>query len=203
MKQTNFFFALLMMVLMALPATALAQDYDDIYVIDETAPIPANETSREKKDRIKRDQQIVDSVFHLKAARAVEDGYFVLQATQVRGSYGSYEMGLNNNTNFMLMQGDKGIFQVAFNNMDSGANGLGGITLHGRISNKNVKTDKKGNTIVTYTMIGRSMNTSVTITIFNGSDQAVADVFPNLGRGNISLRGRLVPYRNDNININP
>ena len=66
-----------------------------------------------------------------------------------------------------------------------------------------IKDDKKGNTIMTYSMIGRNMNASVSITIYSGSDQAVADIYPTLGYGRISLRGRLVPYRNDNISINP
>ncbi len=203
MKTFNLILSLIFVTLLSVPATTMAQVHDDIYVIDETAPIPSNETKKERKERIKKGHEIVDSIFHLKALNAIEDGYFVLQATEVRNSYGHYEMGLNDNTNFMLMQGDKGIFQVAFNNMIAGANGLGGITLHGRISNKNIKYDKKGNAILTYTMIGRRMNASVTITVFNGSDQAIADVFPTLGNGRITLRGRLVPYLNESISIEP
>lgn len=203
MKTFNLILSLIFVTLLSVPATTMAQVHDDIYVIDETAPIPSNETKKERNERIKKGHEIVDSIFHLKALNAIEDGYFVLQATEVRNSYGHYEMGLNDNTNFMLMQGDKGIFQVAFNNMIAGANGLGGITLHGRISNKNIKYDKKGNAILTYTMIGRRMNASVTITVFNGSDQAIADVFPTLGNGRITLRGRLVPYLNESISIEP
>ncbi len=204
MKTLKLIFAVVLTALIGVPATAWAQSYDDdIYLIDKTAPIPENETKKERKERIKKDHEIVDSIYHLKAEHAAEDGYFVLQATEVRNSYGHYELGLNDNTNFMLMQGDKGIFQVAFNNMDAGANGLGGITLHGRISNKKLTHDKKGNTIITYTMVGRRMNASVTITIFKESDQAIADVFPNLGNGHISLRGRIVPYLNEDIRIEP
>lgn len=204
MKRINFFLTMLLATMIALPSVALAQDYtDDVYVIEETKPIPANETKKERKERIKRGHDIVDSVFHLKAARAAYDQFFVLQATQVNNGRGFYELGLNDNTNFLLMQGDKGIFQVAFNNMDAGMNGLGGVTLHGNIRNVNVKDDKKGNTIMTYSMIGRNMNASVSITIYSGSDQAVADIYPTLGYGRISLRGRLVPYRNDDISINP
>lgn len=203
MKTFNFIFSLILLALISLPNVAVAQNYDDVYVIEETGPIPANETKKERKERIKKDHQIVDSIFHLKAERAAFDGYFVLQATQVSNSRGHYELGLNDNTNFMLMQGDKGIFQVAFNNMNAGANGLGGITLHGRISNKQFKHDKKGNAIITYTMVGRRMNATVTITIFKESDQAIADVYPTLGNGRISLRGRLVPYLNEDLRIEP
>ena len=204
MKAFYLILSLLLATACGVPVTAWAQDYDDdIYVIEKTAPIPDNETKKERKERIKKNHEIVDSIYHLKAEMAADDGYFVLQATEVRNSYGHYELGLNDNTNFLLMQGDKGIFQVAFNSMNAGANGLGGFTLHGNISRKEMKRDKKGNTIISYTMIGRRMNASVTITLFNGSDQAVADIYPTLGNGRITLRGRLVPYLNDNIRIEP
>lgn len=203
MKTYKVIMASFIMALITMPSMVQAQSYDDVYVIDKTAPIPDNETKKERKERIKKGQEMVDSIFNLNAVQAADDGYFVLQATQVRNSYGFYELGLNDNTNFLLMQGDKGIFQVAFNNMDAGANGLGGITLHGRIINKKFTFDKKGNAIITYNMVGKRMNASVTVTIFKGSDQAVADVFPNLGNGHISLRGRLVPYLNEDIRIDP
>lgn len=204
MKTFNFIFSLILVAILSVPATTSAQSYDDdIYVIDDTAPIPDNETKNDRKKRIKKDHEIVDSIYNLKAVNAADEGYFVLQATEVHNSRGRYELGLNDNTNFMLMQGDKGIFQVAFNTMNAGANGMGGITLHGNISNKALRFDKKGNAILTYTMIGRRMNATVTITIFKGSDQAVADVYPTLGNGRISMRGRLVPYLNESIQITP
>lgn len=203
MKKINLILATLLTVMIAAPGMASAQTYDDVYVIEETAPIPANETKKERKERIKKGKDIVDSVFHLKAAHAARDQYFVLQATQVNNGRGFFELGLNDNTNFLLMQGDKGIFQVAFNNMDAGMNGLGGVTLHGSIHNFKMKEEKNGNTTITYTMVGRRMNASVMITIYNGSDQAVADIYPNLGYGRLSLRGRLVPYQNDDIKIDP
>jgi len=204
MKAFKIILTLILLAIIITPTSAFAQSNDDdIYVIGKNDPIPDNETKKERKERIKKDHEIVDSIFHLKAINAIEDGYFVLQATQVRNNYGHYEMGLNDNTNFMLMQGDKGIFQVAYNTMNAGANGLGGITLHGRISNKNIRYDKSGNAIFTYTMVGRRMNASVTITVFKGSDQALADIYPTLGYGHITLRGRLVPYLNESIRIEP
>ena len=203
MKKINLILATLLTVMIAAPGMASAQTYDDVYVIEETAPIPANETKKERKERIKKGKDIVDSVFHLKAARAARDQYFVLQATQVNNGRGFFELGLNDNTNFLLMQGDKGIFQVAFNNMDAGMNGLGGVTLHGSIQNFKMKEEKNGNTTIAYPVVGRRMNASVMITIYNGSDQAIADIYPNLGYGRLSLRGRLVPYQNDDIKIDP
>ena len=67
MKNYNFILPLLLAVLLGVPSVGMAQDYDDIYVIEETPPIPANETKKERKERINKDHEIVDSIFHLKA----------------------------------------------------------------------------------------------------------------------------------------
>ena len=203
MRISKLIFTLILTAIISVPSVAIAQSYDEIYVIGETDSIPANETKKERKERIKKDHEIVDSVFHLKALHAIQQGYFVLQATEVSNMYGNHAIGLNDNTNFLLTQGDKGIFQVSYNTMSPGYNGLGGLTLHGRISNLKITSDKKGNVIATYNMVGRSMHAYVTLTLFKGSDQALASIDPTLGRGRINLRGRLVPYRNDNIRIEP
>ena len=204
MKKITFILSMTMAAIIAMPQVAQAQSYDDdIYVIEKTGDIPANETKKERKERIKKDHQSVDSIFNLKAVKALQDGYFVLQATEVRGSRGAYSLGLNDNTNFLLAQGDKGIFQVAFDTPNPGANGLGGVTLHGRINKKNITQDKKGNVVASFDMVGRNMHASVTITVYSDSDQAIADVFPTMGNGRFTLRGRLVPYTNDKITITP
>ena len=105
MKKITFILSMTMAAIIAMPQVAQAQSYDDdIYVIEKTGDIPANETKKERKERIKKDHQIVDSIFNLKAVKALQDGYFVLQATEVRGSRGAYSLGLNDNTNFLLAQ---------------------------------------------------------------------------------------------------
>lgn len=204
MKKFSMIFSL-MLATMMIPVTVDAQTGydDDVYVIEQNNPIPANETKKERKERIKKDKEIVDSIYHLKALKAISDGYFVLQATEVQNSRGRISLGLNDETNFLLMQGDKGIFQVAFNNFNPGLNGLGGVTLHGNITNFKMTEDKKGNAYITYLMIGRNMNAYVSITLYNGSDQAYATIDPTMSSGRLSLRGRLVPYVNENIRIDP
>jgi len=205
MKKFSFIFTLLLAAVITMPNVSFAQSTvtDDVYVIEETTPIPANETKKDRKQRIKKDKQIVDSIYSLKALKAINDRYFVLQATEVSNNYGNFSLGLNDNTNFLLLQGDKGIFQVAYNTASPGLNGLGGVTLHGRVGKMNMTQAKNGNVIVSFNMIGSSMNATVSLTIFANSDQAIADIYPTMSGGRISMRGRLVPYRNDDIRITP
>ena len=75
MKTFNLIFSLILVAIICMPANSWAQDYDDdIYVIEKTAPIPENETKKERKERIKKDKEIVDSIYHLKAELAADDG---------------------------------------------------------------------------------------------------------------------------------
>ena len=49
MKKSYLLLTIIMAAVIMLPNSVLAQSYDDIYVIEETAPIPANETKKERK----------------------------------------------------------------------------------------------------------------------------------------------------------
>ena len=206
--KTKFIWTLLLCGACLMPAGAKAQVYgndldDDVYVIEKTDDIPANETKKERKQRIKKDKDIVDSVYHLKALNAIKQRYFVIQATQVGNMYGQVTMGLDDNTNFLLIQGDKGIFQVSISYVHPGPNGLGGITLHGNVGKMDIREDKKGNITTSFNMNGSQMSGHVSISMSKGSDMVWVTIDPTMGGGRITMRGRLVPYRNDDIRITP
>lgn len=76
------------------------------------------------------------------AKEAIDNQTFVLEADRVYFKYGISAF-VSSNTNFVGLDGDKAVVQVAFNVPFSGPNGLGGITVDGNASNYKVKTDKK------------------------------------------------------------
>ncbi len=82
-----------------------------------------------------------------------------------------------------------------------GANGLGGITLHGKVNGVKMKESKDGSVSLSYNMVSYQMNAYVYITLYKDSDHVMVMVNPTMGRSNITLYGRLVPYRNSNIKI--
>lgn len=204
--------SLALMACASLAANAQSAVADDIYSDDNAGSevqlsvvTPAQqkqETKAERKAREKRNKELVDSIAHLKAVQALEQGYYVLLADHVSMPRSGYVVsGLSNNSNFLLRQGDGGIFQVAFNNGRMGFNGLGGITLNGKVSGVRLRQGKKGDATITYNMIGTQMNANVQITVYEKSNRASAYVTPNLGTGSITLEGTLVPYRNKGIRI--
>jgi len=74
-----------------------------------------------------------------------DDKTFVLEAQQVFGKKGSSFL-LNSSTNFVYVNGDNAIIQLAFDHL-VGWNGVGGITVKGKITKYEVKYDEKNKPI--------------------------------------------------------
>lgn len=87
-------------------------------------------------------QEALDKMLFQEAKEAIDNQTFVLEADRVYFKYGTSAF-VSSNTNFVGLDGDKAVVQVAFNVPFSGPNGLGGITVDGNASNYKVKTDKK------------------------------------------------------------
>ena len=85
-----------------------------------------------------------DSVLHAVAVQALKENKFVVEADRLIFKQGDVAY-VNSNTNFIMVDGEKGTVQVAFNNTPfAGPNGIGGITVDGRVSGVRVKESKKG-----------------------------------------------------------
>lgn len=147
----------------------------------------------------------VDSVAHIEATKAMASGYFVVQTTSISDNYGHLMTGLSPDANFVLVQNDKGMLQVAPMRADMGLNGLGGITLHGYMRDVDLKVPDTplGEVSMKYMLVGADVNATIFITLHKGSDMATVTAIPTLGSGTMTMRGRLVPYRDDNLNIQP
>lgn len=177
-----------------------AQVVDDIYgdKVDLTIVTPAQQDKASKqaqKEHQKLMKQRVDSLGHAKATQALERGYWVIVADRINVGYTGYTVsGLNTNSNFVFQQAQDGMVQFAFNHGGPSINGLGGMTLEGKISGEKMRTDKKGNIIYTYSIMSTDINAQITVTVFAGTDYAEALVQPTFDGPRMTLTGRLVPY---------
>ena len=105
----------------------------------------------------------------------IQDQRFAIEANRFADRYGR-QVFLNNNANFILADGETGVIQLAFNN-GPGYNGLGGITLQGRITKFLVHPHKEGASNITGRMI------------VSGTALGAVDIFFNTnGEGNASFR---------------
>lgn len=148
--------------------------------------------------QMKAEQDARDRLAFEEARKAIEAKEFVLEADQVSFKSGS-TAHVSSNTNFVAVQGDKAVVQVAFDIPVSGPNGLGGVTVSGSTSDYRQSVDKKGNIRVSMNVIGTGISAQVYINLPNGGNQASVDISPNFNSRRITLRGELLPLSEGNI----
>ena len=161
----------------------------------ETAVNDAKTAANEAKDKA---QEALDKMLFQEAKEAIDNQTFVLEADRVYFKYGTSAF-VSSNTNFVGLDGDKAVVQVAFNVPFSGPNGLGGITVDGNASNYKVKTDKKGNIHVSMNVMGIGISAQVNIDIPYGSNNATVDILPNFNSSHMTLSGQILPLKKANV----
>lgn len=151
-----------------------------------------------KKAAAKKARELKDEVLHQQSVQAMQNKEFVLEAEQVFFKNGDFAW-VQQNTNFISVQGDQSVVQLALSNINPGPNGIGGITLEGNITGYNIKTDSKGNTFLQMQVFGTSLSATVFITLYNNSQQAHATVSPDFNNNNIDFTGEVIPYGQSNV----
>ena len=151
-------------------------------------------TKKERKAIEKRNREIKDSLAHLDALAALQDGNYVLMADRIMIRSHAF-MNPAPNTNFVLVQGDKAVIQLASNNGRAGLNGMGGITVEGYINGLKCDTNKKGETSYKFGVSGPALSAQVHIVLYKEDNQAMAIVSPNYWSGNLTVYGKIFPYK--------
>ena len=181
-------FGIFAMLLMAV-GTASAQDIYDLQGKND-AQGSERELSRQERKAL---QDRIDSVQWAAALAAVNDTAFTLEADEVIFKYGQRAY-VSSSTNFVAVRNGRATVQVAFNVPVAGPNGMGGVTLDGRVSSYSVSTDAKGNVVsVQMDVNGIAISSRLFIRLYRGSNRAEVDVLPNFNSRRISLSGRLLP----------
>ena len=143
-------------------------------------------------------QKLADSLSSVQARAALRNQDFVLEADNVQFRNGQ-TVFVNSTTNFISVKGDRAVVQISPSNYASGPNGVGGVTVDGRISEFEVRTDSKGRTTLSMNVTGIGINAQIEIYMFPDSNQASATVYPNFNSNTVWLEGSIVPYENSNV----
>ena len=167
---------------------------DENVSLEMIAPAqPVKESKEEIKAREKALREFNDDVAYSKAVASLSRGYFVLVADNIQiGNTGYRRYDLNQNSNFVLVQGNDGIIQFAYNTGRPGSNGLGGWTGKGSVQNKRIKYLDNGDVFFEYQLVGSTVNASVSVTLYHGGKRAVAEI---MGDTRITFYGENLPYR--------
>lgn len=156
----------------------------------------------EERSRIRIERRaeaaLLDSLKYEEAIVAVNERKFVIEATRIVLDKGATRY-VSSTTNFVSVNGDKAVVQVASNGPYSGANGLGGITVDGNISSYKYSKNKKGVVTITMNVMGRGISAQLRIVLREGSASASVSVEPNFSSKSISLEGVLVPLDQSSV----
>lgn len=151
-----------------------------------------------ERARQKAAQKIEESALYAEAVKALKENLFVLEADQVIFKRGESAY-VNTNTNFVLVNQNRGTVQVAFNTHFAGPNGIGGVTVDGTVSGVKMKTDKRGNVTYSFSIMGTGISAQVFMTLVNGDNEATVSISPNFNSQTLTLRGRIISLEQSNI----
>jgi hypothetical protein len=180
---------LLLAVLLLGAGYTMAQDNK---AAEKAAKEAAKEAKKAEKAAKKAAEEAENQMWYAKAIQALSDKQFVLEADRVEFKRGQFAY-VTPSTNFVAMEGDKAIIQLAFNGPASGPNGIGGITVEGNVSNVIMKTDKKGNVSFSMMVQGIAVSANVSLRLMQGSNKCTATVSPNFNSNRVSFTGNLYP----------
>ena len=108
---------------------------------------------------------------------------------------------VSSNTNYVQMDNGEGVVQTAFSNFtySPGPNGLGGVTVEGKISSPTLNKDKDGNVYYTFSIQGVAISATVSISLTAGTNNACAQISPNFNGNNMTMTGNLVPITESDV----
>ena len=155
-------------------------------------------TRKEKREEHKQQQIEQQEAIRTMQEQWVENKTFVLEANQVFSKRGDL-FQLTPSTNFVYVSGEQAILQLSFNGV-IGWNGVGGITIKGKITKYQYNSDNKNKPIsIRMTIQGAEGFQDVTMWISgNGNGEAqITDI-----RGNrIRFTGDVVSLKDSRVFI--
>jgi hypothetical protein len=205
------FFAMIMLLLLTMTVGARqnyeTQDGDKELAGSDTLLLPGDNGQTERPDTIwmqdyklngkltkkqrKQLKAMMDSINFARAAAAMDNMDFVLRADRLLFKYG-HTAYVNSVTNFISVSGDYATVQVApF--YGGGPNGVGGITLDGRVSNVKYETRKNGNWSLSMSVMGSIISATLNIELYAGGNNAEVTITSNFRSNKITLTGTLTP----------
>ena len=153
--------------------------------------IQAQEVELTKEEK-KALQEKIDSIQHAEAVEAINAKKFTLEADQVVFKYGQTAY-VTSNTNFVSVDGEDAVVQVAFNITAAGPNGLGGVTVNGKVSSYEMRTDKRGTLYLSMNVMGVGISARLDISMPKGTNNATVTITPNFNSNRLTLNGVILP----------
>lgn len=163
------------------------------------AELRAQRRLEKKKEReVKKElAKQMELITHNLAVNGLDSSRFVLEATQVYDRYGN-TANVNSNINFVKIANDRAVFQLGFDGL-VGLNGVGGITMEGKISNYAVEKLENGRVNVSFNVQGPIMMASMSFSMDGEGNFANVRVRAQTENIELNFRGQIQPLDNSNV----
>jgi hypothetical protein len=167
-------------ILLLLAATVMAQN-----------EVPL--TRQDKKALRQEQKKQTEIKLAMNTSEALRSGHFVLKADQLR-SRGGFLINVDPSITFVAVEGREAYVQIAPTSINPGLNGLGGVTLHGRITSIKIgQADKYGSYNIIINTFGPAGNLTVVMNLNKTGESASASV--NFGWGaRLDMLGSFYPW---------
>jgi len=152
--------------------------------------------SKDNKMRAKEQRVALIQQQYIATSGMLDSMNFVLEATSLRNSRGSYSI-VPSQLNFIMVDSSKAIIQVgSYTRM--GANGVGGVTAKGSVSNwKLDKNDKRKSFTVSLSVM--SPIGMYDVVMYISADGTASATLSGLQPGQLYFNGRVVPLTQSRV----
>ena len=145
-------------------------------------------------------QHQADSLAAAGAIANLDNMEFIIKAESIQIDGGRMHHGTDNSVNFVAVHDGSCIIQLASaRNPRPGANGMGGITVEGRIRQTAHSTDKKGNRRYEYSVSGAGVSANMVISLRKDSYSADVRIGGNFHGHDCRMYGPVKPYNKAEI----
>ena len=132
------------------------------------------------------------------ALQALKDGSWVIEVDQIVFPRGLTKF-VSKTTNFVYINNNQAVVQLALTHFNPGQNGLGGFTVQGNPSKITMSNGKHGIVYYNFNVQGVAISATVNVQLTGDSNRATVTIYPDFNNNNITLTGDLVPYNSSNV----
>lgn len=133
-----------------------------------------------------------DSLAHLRAASLLQTGVFMVQARQLDLGRGYVEQ-IQPNTTYLMVNKDEATLQVS-PRMGGSANGVGGFTVAGQVTDYKVKVEDDGEMFVTFNLRDHTRVVNIGVTLLAGGETALVRSSATFISKDCTMTGAVAPY---------
>lgn len=152
----------------------------------------AQENDRKAKKQAKKEAQAqLEKERAAILTLAIDSSAFVLEADRLQSRKGR-TINVSSNLNFIAVEGDQAFIQIGSNYV-MGYNGVGGISVDGRVTKLEINKNEKRGGYSIRLMCMSSVGTFDISINSNADGQIATATVASMGRGKLTYQGKLVP----------